>query len=265
MQPWLGTFVEVGVEAGRTAEVSIGAAFAAIEQVHRLLSFQEPGSDLSRLNRARGRPVALHPLSVTVLRMARAFMSKSEERFNCTVGGALERLGTLPAPEGIAALEQGSADDIVAIDRRWIRLNRPVHITLDGIAKGFAVDRAIRALRVHGASSGWVNAGGDLRSFGAVPLPLALRDPAGYRLVGHFSNRAVATSMTSAEPDRRFPARIVSTTGEPVRAGSWTVLAREAWRADALTKVAPLVPRARRTATIRRLGGQLISSGAPLQ
>src|ERR671935_3250985 len=38
---------------------------------------------------------------------------------------------------------------------------------LDGIAKGFAVDRAVEALQHAGIRDGVVNAGGDLRVFGA--------------------------------------------------------------------------------------------------
>ena len=260
MQPWLGTFVEVGGEAGPAAEGAVRSAFAAVAQVHRLLSFQDPNSDLSRLNRAGGRPVALDRLSVTMLRLARALMRASGGCFDCTVGGALERLGALPAPDDVAELEHGDAEDIVILDRRSARLRRPVHLTLDGIAKGFAVDRAVRALREHGASSGWVNAGGDLRVFGSALLPLALRDDHGYRLVGHVSNRAVATSVISSRPDRRFPGRLVSTRCAPVSSGSWTVLAREAWRADGLTKVAALLPITERAATIERLGGRLIEA-----
>lgn len=262
MQPWLGTFVEVGVEAGRAAERATRGAFEAVAEVHRLLSFQDGASDLSRLNDSQGRPVELHPISVAVLRLARAVMRASGGHFNCTVGGMLERLGALPAPRGIAALERGDPEDIVIIGRHSACLRRPVHITLDGIAKGFAVDRAVMALQRYGAGSGWVNAGGDLRVFGESPAPLVLREDGRYRLVGRVSNRAIATSAASSEPRASFPARIVSPTGAAVSSGSWTVLAREAWRADALTKVAALLPETRRGAAIERLGGRLIGAGA---
>ena len=261
MQPWLGTFVEVGVATGPDAERSIAAAFAAIAEVHRRLSYQDRDSDLSRLNRANGRSVRLHRLSLTVLRLARALMQASDGRFNCTVGGALERLGTLPPPDAAAPLEHGDADDIVITDAHSARLRRPVHVTLDGIAKGFAVDRAVAALRGHGVASGWVNAGGDLRVFGSIPLPLTLREADGFRAVGEIANGAAATSATRDRPDTSFPGRIVSTSDAQVHCGSWTVLARQAWRADALTKVAALLPPVQRATAIRRLGGTLLEPG----
>jgi FAD:protein FMN transferase len=43
-----------------------------------------------------------------------------------------------------------------------IRFRRRVIVDLGGIAKGFAVDRAIEALKDHGVAAGIVNAGGDL-------------------------------------------------------------------------------------------------------
>jgi len=42
----------------------------------------------------------------------------------------------------------------------------PVHIDLGGIAKGYAVDRALMALRTAGCRGALVNAGGDLAVFG---------------------------------------------------------------------------------------------------
>jgi thiamine biosynthesis lipoprotein ApbE len=52
-QPLLGTFVEIrGAGAnGSAAERAIDAAFDAIAKIHRLMSFHEGDSDVSRLNR----------------------------------------------------------------------------------------------------------------------------------------------------------------------------------------------------------------------
>jgi FAD:protein FMN transferase len=262
MQPWLGTFVEIGVRAGTSAQQSISAAFSVVAQVHGLMSFHDRASDISRLNTAGGQSVELNPLTITMLRRAKAMTRASEGRFNCTVGGALESLGVLPAPGEPAEIDVGDADDVVILDRRTARLRRPVHVTLDGIAKGFAVDCAIDALRNCGAGEAWVNAGGDMRTIGSISLALALRGTDGFRIAGHLIDCAVATSVTTDLFDERFPGRIVSTGQMPVERGAWTVLARQAWRADALTKVAALAPAAERGARVARLGGRLIITGA---
>src|SRR5215468_184223 len=67
----LGTFVEItarGAE-GRQLERAVDAAFAVIERIHGLMSYHEPDSDVSRLNRAnRGAPVVIHEWTASVLK-----------------------------------------------------------------------------------------------------------------------------------------------------------------------------------------------------
>lgn len=260
MRPMLGTFVELGVGPGPMAGACMDAGFAAIALVHRLLSFQRDDSDLYRMNQSFGRRVNLHPLTVRVLRLARAFTLATRQRFNCTLGGALVRRGFLPNPGGMEFLEQGTADDIIIHDRTSVELRRPVYVTLDGFAKGFAVDLAVRQMRRFGAASGWVNAGGDMRVFGDAVLPLAVRaQDDGFRIIGLLRQHAAATSCATTESQRRFPACLVTTAGTLASEGTWTILARQAWRADALTKVAAQVPRADCAEVIRRLGGSLLT------
>jgi thiamine biosynthesis lipoprotein len=56
-----------------------------------------------------------------------------------------------------------------------VSCRRALWIDLGGIAKGFAVDRAVAILRSRGALEGCVNAGGDLRVFGPATERVALR------------------------------------------------------------------------------------------
>src|SRR5437773_2883272 len=68
---------------------------------------------------------------------------------------------------------------------------------LDGIAKGFAVDRAVECLQDAGIAAGVVNAGGDLRVFGDELEEIYLRlpqRPAQLLRLGHLRNAAIATS-----------------------------------------------------------------------
>ena len=258
-RPLLGTFVEIGVGGGdANADGAINAAFAAIEEVHRLMSFHAPDSDISRLNRAGGAAVRLHPLTLRVLRLARAMMVASGGLFNCTVGGALVARGVLPNPGVNAPLPAGSADDIV-LDGETARLERPIMVTLDGIAKGFAVDVAVGRLRRHGMRAGIVNAGGDMRVFGDVTAPVYRRDAEG-RLcpLGGLRDSAIASSRSGLPRDDRFPAMIVGDDAHPPAKGVWSVVARTAWRADALTKVAALASDPLRAALIEGLRGRLV-------
>lgn len=262
MRPLLGCFVEAGAHAlnESRADAALAAAFSAMEDMQRRLSFHDPDSELSRLNGAQGRAVSMHVVSLRLLRLARALMRVSGGLFDVTVGGTLVRQGSLPDhhPYG-PLLERGSADDI-ELGAGWARLARPVRLTLDGIAKGYAVDAGVSALRAAGASAGWVNAGGDLRVFGDVALAVQRREADGLIVpLGSLRNAALASSHIGP-PSRDFPALIVSRDREMPRKGAvFSVLARRAWRADALTKVACLAAPTVRDALLARLGGCLVS------
>lgn len=256
MRPLLGTFVEIGL-AGGANESAFAAAFASIEQVQRALSFQDSNSELSQLNRQPGRAVAMSPLALRVLRLARAMTLASRGLFNCTVGGALVRRGSLPDHGGPEPQSSGDAGDL-EIGAQCARLRKSIRVTLDGIAKGYAVDRAVRSLRNLGATGGWVNAGGDLRVFGDYTLAVAQRG--GFwpnRCVG-LRDAALASSSIHKNRDRDFPADIILDGGTAPQTGTWSVLAHSAWRADALTKVAALASDADRESLLKGLGGQLV-------
>lgn len=254
MRPQLGTFVEIGCDVQGDAQAALDAAFEAIAQIERRLSFHDPDSELSRLNAARGALVRLSAQSRRVLAAAVGFTRASAGLFNCTVGGELVARGALPDHLGSECLPTGSADDVV-FAARGVRLARAVRITLDGFAKGWAVDRAVAALRAHGVTRGWVNAGGDLRAFGALMLPVSRREFDG-RLVqlGALRDGALATSIAGAPRDAGYPGVIV---GAAPQSGVWTVAARFAWRADALTKVAANAPADARAKIVAQLGGRL--------
>ena len=258
-RPLLGTYVEISVHACRgDAGNAVNHAFAAMGEIHDLMSFQDPGSELSRLNRSPGRALRLHPHLKAVLRLAVATARCSGELFNCTVGGELVLRGLLPDHGAPGMVPRGSVEDIeFKADR--VRLRRPVRVTLDGIAKGYAVDMGIRALRQRGVTAGCINAGGDLRVFGDVSLPIQRRLPNGeLEALGRLAASAMATSVTGPADHDRFPARIIPARGSATTPTLWTVIARSAWRADALSKVAALAPDRVRQALLQRLGGRLV-------
>jgi thiamine biosynthesis lipoprotein len=74
--------------------------------------------------------------------------------------------------------EGASHADISLLPGDRVRLRRRTQLDLGGIAKGFAVDCAVAALRRRGATTGSVNAGGDLRLFGRIAQTVRVRIPA---------------------------------------------------------------------------------------
>ncbi len=262
MRPLLGCFVEIALPQTPITQAAFRAAFSRIELIQQLLSFHNPASDLSRLNAAQGNAVACHPLSLQCFRLAKAVTRVSAGRFNCTLGAALTKRKLLPAHNyeqlyGEQLLAGGDWRDL-ELNSISARLARPVLVTLDGIAKGFAVDSAITELKCLGVNGGWINAGGDIRVFGDVVLPIAVRDHQDKEhLLGGLQNAAVATSTSIATPD--FPGVLLDGCGQSLPPMTSTVIAHSAWRADVLTKVAAATLPRERAEYVARLGGRWIS------
>jgi thiamine biosynthesis lipoprotein len=169
-RPVLGTVVAVRVRGAgtRAAHRAIEGAFAAMAQIHRLMSFQESSSDVSRMNReAAISPVTVHPHTACVLRWAARMALSSGGSFDASIGGALVESGLLAPPsQGLLPDPDATFRDI-RLRATEVYFERPLWIDLGGIAKGYAVDCAIDALQAGGITSACVNAGGDLRTLGA--------------------------------------------------------------------------------------------------
>lgn len=264
LRPALGTFVEVGlVGCGVEAvEPAFERVFQVLAEAEARWSFQRAESLLSVINRSAGHLVTIDRLTHRLLRLALAIMRASGGRFDITVGAELVRLGALPWTGPNPSMGNGDANDVVLEPGR-VRLMRPMCLTLDGIAKGFSVDLAVETLRAAGIHSGWVNAGGDLRAFGMAAVPVWRRLEDGrVEALGLLRDAAVATSGSRPALDADRPAVVIGQDRLPAAPGTWSVLARSAWRADALTKVAANTPPAARYAEVARLGGRLLEGAA---
>lgn len=164
-RPLLGTFVRIRVEglAPERAHAAIDAAFAEITVIHRLMSFHEVESDVSRLNReAYLKSVVVDFRTHEVLARAVGISSHGDGAFDITVAPELVARGQLPVPEAPAPDATAMWRDIVLLDGTQVRHLKPLWIDLGGIAKGYAVDRATAILWAFSPTQASVNAGGDL-------------------------------------------------------------------------------------------------------
>jgi len=250
-RPLLGTFVEI-TAAGQDADVvekSIEAAFEAVRRVHHLMSFHDPDSDVSRLNRARpGEAIVVDAWTRDVLEISTELERTSKGSFNIGVAPALQRLGLLPCsqepPPALAMPAATAAIELLA-DKRVCKREPECRVDLGGIAKGYAVDRAVEALHGYGIQGGVVNAGGDLAAFGDEDQVVAIRDPrdpARSLCRVAIKDAALASSGPTFDPlDWSAPRRCAilhPRTGASVRGvcGA-SVRASSCLIADALTKV----------------------------
>lgn len=261
LRPALGTLVRIEAHGPADAASAIDAAYREIERVESSMSFHRPDSDLRRLMRAPvGEAVAVDPDLYQVLDFAKRLSHASGGVFDPAVARALVARGLLPRPEGEPPDEKASIGDLELQAPDRVRFARRIWIDLGGIAKGYAVDRALRVLRDRGMEGASVNAGGDLACFGPA-CSVLVRDPRAPHATGpvvELRDEALATSASYFQPEAlrgrggKMPAR---------RHGSVTVIARDCMTADALTKIVWAAPR-RAARILDRFGARALSLDA---
>jgi thiamine biosynthesis lipoprotein len=243
-RPLLGTFVEITAHGADEAQLhaAVDKAFSAVCAVHRLMNFHDPASDVSRLNsRATRKPLRVRAWTRRVLLAARNFSRETGGAFDITVAASGRDQG-FPRERNSGHFCGDWRDIILAADGR-VHFRRPLVIDLGGIAKGFAVDRATEALIRAGASGGVVNAGGDLRAFGAKAAIVNIRDPLNPGLRAKtiaVRDGAVATSIAlngHADFANHTPSFDGRTRTPVLSKTSATICASDCMTADALTKI----------------------------
>jgi len=195
----MGTVVSMTVfthdeERGRDA---IEAAFAEVARVEALTSRHAEEGELSRINTAgrRRERVAVSRELATVLERSLHFSRLSGGAFDVTVAPLVALwLG----PDGVRVPSAAAVRAALPkVDYRKLKVNTgagtatlPASMTvdLDGIAKGYAVDRAVRTLRLRGIEAAIVDAGGNIGLLGEPPRGgmwrVGIKHPRGEGLLG---------------------------------------------------------------------------------
>jgi thiamine biosynthesis lipoprotein len=174
------------------ARDGFAAAWAELAAVDSAMSLYRPASELVRVNReAAGRPVAISRRTFDVLLAARALSDASNGAFDVTVKPALDLWGFYrkasrrPAPMAVDSVRALVDWRRVELDAaaRTVRFTAPgTAIDLGGIAKGYALDRALDALAARGLHDALLNLGGQIAARGAPPESpegwiVGVRDP----------------------------------------------------------------------------------------
>lgn len=152
------------------AASALEAAFAELETVEQVMSIYRPASQLCRLNRD-GVCDNPHPYLVEVLQAAAAMSRRTRGAFDITIQPLWEAYwqaharGARPTAAEVAAAHRRVDWRNVEITATGIRLSGTgTAITLNGIAQGYAADRATAALRRHGVEQALIDTG----EFGAL-------------------------------------------------------------------------------------------------
>jgi thiamine biosynthesis lipoprotein len=189
----MGTYVNVTIvtadSAGSRSDAL--AAHAAVQLVDSLMSNWTTTSEVARVNRvADSITTSVEPHVFEVLARSLELWRDSDHAFDITVEPLVRAWGFLGGPRrvpseaearaafakvGAGDVELDSAAHTVRFHRRGMRVD------LGGIAKGYAVDLAMRALSQRGVRDALVDASGNMMSVGhpatAPHWRIGLRDP----------------------------------------------------------------------------------------
>jgi thiamine biosynthesis lipoprotein len=204
----MGTVVEIMAagQSSKTLEAGVEAAFAEMERLDKLLSRYYADSEVSRLSQStNGGEVSLS--TAEVLTLGLEISRKSGGAFDMTLGKLKtlwafdKEAPTLPNAAELSAALSGVGPKALSLEGQQLRKASPqLQLDLGGIAKGYAVDRAIAILKQYGVSNAAVNAGGDMYLLGqrmerawriGIQHP---REEKGVLETVQISNRAVVTS-----------------------------------------------------------------------
>ena len=248
--------VVYGRDAAALARIT-EEALDEVDRIDRLMSHYRPESPLSRVNReAAQHPVTVDPELFDFIAGAMRYNRESDGAFDITVGplmkawGFFRGEGRMPSDDELAAARRSVGASHVRLNAadRTIAFDRPgVELDLGGIAKGYAVDRAVALLQQRGVSAALVSAGGStIYALGAPPgrdgWDVEIQDPADARRVARtvtLRNRALSVAGSS---EKSFESEGVTyshimdpRTGRPVRGLlSVAVLAGTGTAGDAL-------------------------------
>lgn len=254
----MDTAVRISVyDASRSEEELrplVEGAFGRMAALERKTTRYGDSSDVAAVCRAAGKdPVHVSDEVFEIFRYAGEVSRMTNGAFDLSVD-AVQRIWGFSTDHPRVPDARTVQAGLDFVDYRNIRLNRPavglaeegMSVDLGGIAKGYAVDRAVDSLRDAGIRAGIVDAGGDLRIFGEHPAKpswrIGIRHPRSEegRLFGTIETRA-ASIATSGDYERYFMEGAIRyhhildpRTGTPAnRCVSVTIVAELALTADA--------------------------------
>jgi FAD:protein FMN transferase len=157
-------------EAADHVPAALEKALDEVDRIDRLMSHYKPQSPLSQLNRSAARgAVAVDPELFDLIAQSLDYSRESDGAFDITVGplmkawGFFKGDGRVPTPAELSEVRRRVGYRHLVLDQsaRTIRFDiQGVELDLGGIAKGYAVDRAIAVLRQNGITAALVSAGG---------------------------------------------------------------------------------------------------------
>lgn len=256
MRPMLGTLVNLTIIASseEIAASAARAAFGEIDRVEKLMSPRLAESDVSRINaRAAEGPVHVSADTFTVITLAQQVSRLTGGAFDASFASAgmlwdfsKEPFSPPEKREVLKLLPLVNYKNVFLNKQdRTVRLaQKGMKIGLGGVAKGYAVGKAIEALKKHGVKDAIVEAGGDLKVIGSKfgnPWRVGLMHPREKSIIITLTLKDDESIVTSGDYERfavhkgvRYHHIIDPATGYPAQGLlSVSVIAKDPALADA--------------------------------
>jgi len=251
----MGTMVNLTIVGDRpAASRSAEAAFAEIMRIESLMSPYRDVSDVYRINHSAGKPVSVSSETLQILDRSIRAGDETGGAFDITFASIAhlwdykKKTFVPPAESDVHRLLPLVNYRALQIDRNSNTVTLPSSLTmigLGGIAKGYAVARALQVIREHGIENAIVDAGGDLQVAGTStgrPWRTGVRHPRDgsvFMAIDLESGEAVTTSgdyeRYAEYRGKRYQHIIDPRTGHPADGpASVSVLSKDPVRCDYL-------------------------------
>ena len=197
------------------AESAIDAAFALCAEYESLISVTREGSDIYKINHAKGAPVTCDPRTIEVIKKGSEYGELSDGKFDITIGQVTDLWDfhaeepELPSASKIKAALAAVDYHQIKIDGNTVTMENPAgEINLGGVGKGYVGDKVAELLQERGVTSAVINLGGNIIAIGdkdgedfkiGITKPFSERD----ELIGSMTVKN-ATVVTSGTYERSF-------------------------------------------------------------
>ncbi len=204
--------VAVYTASERAANDAVRAAFDRIAALDRMMSDYRPDSELRRL--APGRWITVSGELFHVIERSVEIAALTNGAFDPSIGPLValwrdaRRTAQLPERAAVVAARARVGWRKIELDagRRRVRLGAPgMQLDLGGIAKGYILQEALRAVRARGVAQALLEAGGDIAVGDAPPgrtgwhIETPDADPVFAERARRLANAALATSGPTAQ------------------------------------------------------------------
>lgn len=214
----MDTVIEI-TAYGPNAEAATKAAFGEFKRIQTVSDRFNPDSQVSKVNQLAGiSPVAVDPDLIKMISDSIDISQKTGGAFDVSIGPLTELWGVgrkgdfTPTREEIDAV-------LPLVDYRLIRVDADkgtiylskagMKLDLGGVAKDYALNKAVAVLKAHGIKSALVNAGGDIQVIGtktdSTPWRIGVQDPRNAdRVIAKVSLNEWTALQTSGDYQRFF-------------------------------------------------------------